>query len=126
MKILQKVMPLILVMAALVSSKGHPTDTTSPASPKIAYYYFVESAKAMPAAGSVVISSGAYILAPALTDLEYSPDTAADLRAALEAVLKDDRNGWTGSQLKITEVRFGETMQTWSCRESILAWAMSR
>ena len=49
----------------------------------------------------------AYILAPTRSDLIYSPDTAVNLRAALEAVLNDDRNGWISSNLKIVDVTFG-------------------
>ena len=85
-----------------------PTDTSLPTSEKIVYYYFVDIAKGVPLEGSVVIMPDAYILAPTLSDLKRSPDTAANLRAALEAVLNDGRNGWISSNLEIVDVAFGD------------------
>ena len=67
----------------------------------------MDLAKEVPPEGSVVIMPDAYILAPTRSDLIYSPATAVNLRAALEAVLNDDRNGWISSNLKIVDVTFG-------------------
>jgi hypothetical protein len=47
-------------------------------------------------------------LAPSATDLPYTADTAADLRAALELVLADQSNQWTSPDLAIVEITFGE------------------
>jgi len=68
----------------------------------------VDIAKDVPPEGSVVIMPDTYILAPTLSDFKRSPDTAANLRAALEAVLHDDRNGWKSSDLEIVDVTFGD------------------
>jgi hypothetical protein len=84
-----------------------PTDISSQTSDKIVYYYFVDITKDVPPEGSVVIMPDAYILAPTLSDIIHSPDTATNLRAALEAVLNDDRNGWMSNNLEINDVTFG-------------------
>ena len=47
-----------------------------------------------------------YILAPTASDIAYSSDTAADLRAAMEAALQDDRNGWISSNVEVADVTF--------------------
>jgi hypothetical protein len=86
-----------------------PTDTSLPSSEKIVYYYFVDIAKGVPPEGSVVIMPDVYILAPTLSDMKRSPDTAANLRAALEAVLNDGRNGWISSNLEITNITFADS-----------------
>jgi hypothetical protein len=84
-----------------------PTNEPSQTSEKIVFYYFVDIAKDVPPEGSVVIMADGYILAPTLSDLKHSPDTATNLRAALEAVLNDSRNGWISSNLEIVDVTFG-------------------
>jgi hypothetical protein len=75
-------------------------------SERIVTYYFVTTAEDPIPEGSVVIGPEVYILAPTASDLTYSPDTAADLRTALEAVLQDGRNGWISSNLEIVAVNF--------------------
>jgi len=55
-----------------------------------------------------VISLDIYILAPTWSDTTYSPDTAANLRTALEAVLNDGRNGWISTNVEIVAVTFGD------------------
>ena len=81
---------------------------TSPISGRIVYYYFVATTENPRPKGSVVIMADTYILAPTTTDLIYGPDTVANLRVALEAVLGDGRNGWTSSNLEIIDVTFGD------------------
>ena len=85
-----------------------PTITSVPASDRIIYYFFVTIAEGAPPERSVVIMPDTYILAPALSNITYGPDTAVDLKAALEAVLNDERNGWISSNLDIIEVVFDE------------------
>jgi hypothetical protein len=75
---------------------------------RIVHYYFVTTAENLHPDGSVVIMPDTYILAPTTTDLIYGPDTAANLRFALEAVLNDSRNGWTSNNLEIGDVTFGD------------------
>lgn len=81
---------------------------TATMSERIVYYYFVPPAETPVPEGSVVIMPDTYLLAPTTTDLVYSPDTAANLRLALEAVLTDSRNGWTSNNLKISDVSFSD------------------
>jgi hypothetical protein len=83
-----------------------PTGMSLPTSDKVVYYYFVDIAKDIPPEGSVVIMPDAYILAPTLSGKIYNPDTAANLRMALEDVLNDGRNGWISSNLEIVNVTF--------------------
>jgi len=83
-----------------------PPGTASLTSEKIIYYYFADITKETPPEGSVVIMPEVYILAPAISDMEYGPYTASDLRAALQAALMDGRNGWTSINLKIIEVTY--------------------
>lgn len=82
------------------------TDTPTPTSERIAYYYFVTTAEIPVPEGSVVIMPDTYILAPTLSDITYSSNTSTNLKAALEAALHDNRNGWTGSKLEIVDVTF--------------------
>jgi len=77
-------------------------------SERIVYYYFVTTAENPHPEGSVVISPDSYILAPTWSDNTYSPDTAVNLRKALEAVLKDGRNGWISSNVEIVEITFND------------------
>lgn len=82
------------------------TDPSIPMSERVVYYYFVTAAENPLPEGSVVVIS--YILAPTPSDIAYSPDTAANLRTALAAVLNDGRNGWMSSNLEIVDVTFGD------------------
>jgi hypothetical protein len=84
------------------------TDPSIAMPERIVYYYFVTNAKNPLPEGSVVIMPDTYILAPALSETTYSPDTAANLKTALEAVKNDDRNGWASSNLEIVDVTFND------------------
>ncbi|HSJ89396.1 MAG TPA: hypothetical protein VK909_19450 [Anaerolineales bacterium] len=84
------------------------TDPSIPMSERIVYYYFVTTAENPIPEGSVAIMPNALILAPTPSDTAYSPDTAADLRIALEAVLNDKRNIWINKNLEITNIAFNE------------------
>jgi hypothetical protein len=55
--------------------------------------------------GSVTISS-TYLLAPAYSDIAYSPETVDNLIKALEIALNDSRNGWQSSKLNIVDLTF--------------------
>ncbi len=84
-----------------------PTVTSVSPGDRIAYYYFVPLTEPFPE-GSVVIMPEAYILAPQPTDSAVTPDTAADLRTALDYALNDVRNGWKSTNLEMLEISFGE------------------
>jgi hypothetical protein len=84
------------------------TDPSIPMSERIVYYYFVTAAENPHPEGSVMVLPDVYILAPTWSDSTYGSDTAADLRTALEAVLKDSRNGWISSHVDIVQVTFGD------------------
>ena len=77
-------------------------------SERIVYFYFVTAAVSPHPEGSVVVSPDVYILAPTWSDNTYSPDTAANLRTALEVALIDGRNGWISSNVEIVKVTFGD------------------
>jgi hypothetical protein len=82
------------------------TDPSIPISERIVHYYFLTPAENPFPEGSVVVMPDTYILAPALSDSTYSSDTAADLGTAVKTALKDDRNGWVGSDLEIVDIAF--------------------
>lgn len=101
----------IPVSPATTSASPTPlvfSDPSAPMSEQIIYYYFVTIAEDPRPEGSVVIMPDMYILAPTLSDITYSPDTAANLKNAMEAVLKDGRNGWVSDKLEIVDVAFGD------------------
>jgi hypothetical protein len=79
------------------------TDPSIPMSERIVFYYFVMPAENPIPEGSVAISSS-YILAPTFTDMTRGSDTSADLKAALEAVLQDSRNGWISDKVEIVDI----------------------
>jgi hypothetical protein len=81
------------------------TATENLAEPVI-YYYFVEDPESAIPEGSVVILPDILILAPEVSDMEPGTDTAATIRSALEAVIKDKRNQWTNKSLIIDSVAF--------------------
>ncbi len=86
-----------------------PTETSTPSSDQIVYYYFfVPIAEDAPPEGSVEVMANELILAPTSSETTRGPDTAADLRMALEAVLNDERNYWRSGDLKIITVAFSE------------------
>lgn len=70
------------------------------------YYHFVNLANYAPPQGSVVVMPDNLILAPTQLDLVYGSDVAADLRNALEAVFKDERNYWVSDKLKIDQISY--------------------
>lgn len=76
------------------------TDPSVPLSERIVYYYFVTPAENPSPEGRV---GG---LAPTYADETYTSDTAADLKTALEIVLKDGRNHWHSTKLRIVDARF--------------------
>ncbi len=82
------------------------TDPSMPISDQIVYYYFVTIAENPLPQGSVVIMPDTYILAPTPSNITYNPDTIANLKTALKAVLNDGRNGWLSSNLEIVDVTF--------------------
>ena len=85
-----------------------PTATTVPAVGQIVYYYFVDP-KAVPYPdGSIIVMPEMYILAPTLSDTAFDSNPAANLKSALEAALKDSRNGWMGDKLEIISLTFSE------------------
>lgn len=83
-----------------------PSATVVPAADRIIFYYFVPNPEQAPPEGSVVISPDTYLLAPQLSEIAYSIDTAADLQTALGLVVRDARNGWISTNLDIVEVTF--------------------
>ena len=76
------------------------TDPSIPLSERIVYYYFVTPAENPSPEGRV---GG---LAPTYADETYTSDTAADLKTALEIILKDGRNHWRGNELEIANATF--------------------
>jgi hypothetical protein len=84
------------------------TDPSIPMSERIVYYYFVAIADLPHPEGSVVITPDVYILAPTWSDHGHDPDTAANLKTALQLLLQDGRNGWISSNVEIIEVAFGD------------------
>ena len=85
-----------------------PTVTAVSPGDRIVFYTFVPLTEAAFPEGSVVIMPEAYILAPQLSESAVTPDTAADLRTALDYALNDARNGWKSTNLEIHEISFCE------------------
>ena len=85
-----------------------PTAITVPSAEQIVYYYFVDLKKVPYPDGSIIVVPETYILAPTPSAAALASDPAADLRSALEAALKDSRNGWMGDKLEIVSLTFSE------------------
>ena len=85
-----------------------PTATIVPAVDKTVYYYFVDPQEVPYPNGSIVVMPETYILAPTYSDAVFGPDPAANLRSALEAALRDSRNGWIGDKIEIVSLTFSE------------------
>jgi hypothetical protein len=99
----------IIPAAPFASPTPFPfTDPSISMSERIVYYYFVTTTDLPHPEGSVVITPDVYILAPTWSDHTYSPDTAANLKTALQLLLKDGRNGWISSNVEIVKVTFGD------------------
>lgn len=81
---------------------------TVPSVDQIAYYYFVDPKQVPYPAGSIVIMPEAYILAPTVSDAALDSEPAANLKSALEAALKDSRNGWISDKIEIVSLTFNE------------------
>jgi hypothetical protein len=69
----------------------------------IVYYYFVPKP---PPAGSIVILADILILGPTNANVAHGPDTAANLGAALKAMIADSHNAWTGTNVTASSVSF--------------------
>ena len=85
-----------------------PTAITVPSAEQMVYYYFVNPKEIPYPAGSIVVMPETYILAPTLSNAAFASDPAADLKSALEAALKDSRNGWMGDKIEIVNLTFSE------------------
>jgi hypothetical protein len=72
-----------------------PTATAGPQMP-VVYYYFASIPGNTFPAGSVVIVPDALILSPTPSTTPRSADAALNVQAAVQAVLNDPRNVWTG------------------------------
>ena len=83
-----------------------PTAITIPSAEQIVYYYFVNPKEVPYPDGSIVVMAKTYILAPTLSDAAFASETAANLKSALEAALKDSRNGWVGDKIEIVSLTF--------------------
>jgi hypothetical protein len=73
-----------------------PTNTAEQQTP-IVYYYFASIPGNTFPAGSVVIIPDVLILSPTLSDVPRSADAATNVQSAVQAMLNDPRNVWTGS-----------------------------
>ena len=85
-----------------------PTAITVPSAEQIVYYYFVNPKEVPYPAGSIVVMAETYILASTPSAAALASEPAANLRSALEAALKDSRNGWMGDKLEIVSLTFSE------------------
>lgn len=83
-----------------------PTEISLSIPGGMVYYYFVNLANYAPPQGSVVITPDNLVLAPTQLDIVYGSDVAADLRSALDAVLKDERNYWLSNKLQINQISY--------------------
>ena len=83
-----------------------PTEISISVPGGIVYYYFVNLADYAPPKGSVVVMPDNLILASTQLEILYGSDVAADLRSALEAVLKEERNFWLSDKLQINQLSF--------------------
>lgn len=90
------------------STQVQPTAITVPAEEQIVYYYFVDPKEVPYPDESIVVMPETYILAPTLSDAAFASEPAANLKSALEAALKDSRNGWIGDKLEIVSLTFNE------------------
>jgi hypothetical protein len=105
---------LLLILPAACSlttnpetqSTPFPTNTAEQQTP-IVYYYFASIPGNTFPAGSVVIIPDVLILSPTLSDIPRSADTALNVQSAMQAVLNDPRNVWTGG-ITITSVTVDE------------------
>lgn len=97
----------------LVSSTPSPITTlTAQATPSliitkkptpITYYCFVAEG-ATPPAGSVAILPNILVLAPMLSTVYQGADAAANLKAGLQAALKDPNNAWTSTGVTVANL----------------------
>ncbi len=100
------VIPTYTFTAAPLPRPILPTEPSTSIPGGITYYHFVNLNQYSPPAGSVVILPDSLVLAPSQLDTTYGTDVTTDLRRALEAVLKDERNLWSGDQLQIAELSY--------------------
>jgi len=85
---MKKIWILLLVGSFLLSS-CHLQQTPTPAVLKPVIYYCFVAEGATPPAGSVVILPNILVLAPVLSTVYQGADAAANLKAGLQAALKD-------------------------------------
>jgi hypothetical protein len=85
-----------------------PTAITVPSADQVIYYYFVDPREVPYPDASIIVMPETYILAPTPSAAALASEPAANLRSALEAALKDSRNGWMGDKLEIVSLTFNE------------------
>jgi hypothetical protein len=88
-------------------STAVPTDTAVQRMPIVHYYFASIPGNTFPA-GSVVIVPDVLILSPTLSGIPRSADTAVNVQSAVQAMINDPRNVWTGSAT-ITSVTVDDT-----------------
>jgi hypothetical protein len=105
------VMVMILPAACSLTTGGEPATPVPTAAPAaelptlpLVYYYFASLPGNTFPAGSVVIVPDVLILSPVVSDIPRSADPAANVHAALQAMIQDPRNVWTSSDLALASV----------------------
>jgi hypothetical protein len=94
---------LFFCLAMILSACAPPAAPTAQVLKPVIYYCFVTEG-ATPPASSVVILPNILVLAPVLSTIYQSADSAANLKAGLQAALKDPRNVWTSTNVTVASL----------------------
>lgn len=96
----------------LFTTASQGRETADPATKQtaeaIVYYCFWDKVEEVPPEGSIVILPNELILSPTQLDTPYRAETTSNLHSALNAVINDARNPWTGSSLDISDITFND------------------
>lgn len=95
---------ILLLSGLLLLSSCHLQETPTLAVLKPVTYYCFVAEGATPPAGSVAILPNILVLSPVLSTVYQSVDVAANLKAGLQAALKDPGNAWASSAVTVASL----------------------
>lgn len=108
---MKRLLVVIFGLAFFLAACNPPVTPTPPVLKPVTYYCFVTEGTTMPT-GSVVILPNSLVLAPVLSTVYQGADVAVNLKAGLQAALKDPRNAWTSTNVTIAGIMVTATKAT--------------
>lgn len=100
---MKRLLTVFFGLAYFLAACVPPAAPTPQVLKPVMYYCFVTEGTTPPA-GSVVILPNSLVLAPVLSTVYQTTDAAINLKAGLQAALKDPRNVWNSTNVTVASL----------------------